>query len=324
MGILNKLFGSSESVAKEIAIDKTLIEKHWKDYLATIPKKREILAQLQVHNFYGNLSRLKQLLTLELADIKNEEREDIEILSDLGTLEHSKKIMRVHRLERCLAYAETKHEYVYALLQQLFHVLNAEMRLLESDISEKTILKLRSQFGIEHEIIKKIEKIQTFHSLFAALAKGEHIVRTMDSKEKILLKKMQKTFEKGFAGEIDLTRKNRFRQALAVTMINAKYKLSKTLSDGMTQEAIDWWTTLVFNSVEDKVHEAVAKGIIEGYHPDIDFQYVNNPNFIGLVREKAREAGNKRVSEQKINVFVHVFREWYNQREGLFKENQLN
>ena len=49
-------------------------------------------------------------------------------------------------------------------------------------------------------------------------------------------------------------------------------------------------------------------------HQDIDLEYVNKPEFVGLVREKIRALRERKVSEEMINVFVLVFREWYNQR----------
>jgi len=55
---------------------------------------------------------------------------------------------------------------------------------------------------LEIEIIKKIGQIKTFHSLFLALVKGERIIKTMDSREKRLLKKMQTGVQKIFSSEI--------------------------------------------------------------------------------------------------------------------------
>lgn len=313
MRLLNKLFASPEALAKEMAADENLIEKQWKDYLNTVPKKRTIIEHLNADNFHEQISELKNLLNLELMDIENEEKEDLELMADLEKTEHFKKIMRVHRLEQCLAYAETKHEYVYALLKHLFSVLKTEMRLLElnSVFTERTISKIKSQFELELEIIKKIEKIQTFHNLFTALAKGEYIIKAMDAKEKKLHNKMQKTFEKLFYAKGTSNKALLVAQSIAVS---AKYRASKLLSDGMTKEAIHGWIVSVFEAIEDKVYEAVAKGIIEGYHSDIDFEFVNRKEFVELVREKAMIIGNKRVSEEKIKVFVYLFREWYNSR----------
>ena len=287
MGLLNHLFGSTESIAKEIEADEESIIKHWKHYLDTISKKKEIIEKLQLdNNFQINLQELKKLLELELVDISSEEREESEIISDLEAIEHSQKVKRVHKLEQCLGYAETKYEYVYGLLHQLHSILKFQMHIvvklqIKSKDTEKLISHLKSQLELELEILNKIEKIETFHNLFSALIKGEHIIRSMDSREEQLLKKMQKGVSKIFSNEIN---------------------------EGITYE----WAMTVFNAIEDKVHEGVANGMFPGYHPDIDFEFANRPEFVDLVRKSIQSLRKRKVSERMINVFVHLFREWYN------------
>ena len=135
------------------------------------------------------MQQLKKLLELELVDISGEEREESEIISDLEEIEHSKKVKRVHKLEQCLGYAETKYEYVYRLLHQLHAILKTQIHIvlklqIESKDTEKLISPLKLQLELEIELLNKIEKIETFHNLFLALIKGEHIIRTMDEREK--------------------------------------------------------------------------------------------------------------------------------------------
>ena len=97
MGILNHLFGSKESIAKEIEADEEAIIKHLKHYLGTIPRKKEIIAKLKLDNkFQINLRELKKLLDLELVDISDEEKEESELISDLEAIGHSQKVKRVH------------------------------------------------------------------------------------------------------------------------------------------------------------------------------------------------------------------------------------
>jgi hypothetical protein len=287
MGLLNHLFGSTESIAKEIEADEEAIIKHWKHYLGTVPKKKEIIDKLRLDNdFQRNLQELKRVLELELVDISSEDKEESEIISDLESIEHSQKVKRVHKLEQCLGYAETKYEYVYRLLHQLHSILKSQIHIVVilqvgAQDTEKLISHLKSQLELELEILNKIEKIETFHSLFLALIKGEHIIKTMDDREKRLLKKMQKDISKIFSNEI---------------------------TEGITYE----WAMTVFNAIEDKVHEGVANGIFLGYHPDIDFEFANRPEFVDLVRESILSLRKRKVSEQMINVFVYLFREWYN------------
>ncbi len=290
MGLLNRLFGSAESLAKEIEEDEKAIIKCWKDYFNTIPRKKAIIEKLKLGRFFqSKVQELKKLLDLELVDISGEEIEESEIISDIESMEHSRKIKRVHRLEQCLRYVETKHEYVYHLLHQLHTSLKAQLHIVNKLLSgskntRKLLSHLKLQLELELEIIKKIEQIETFHDLFSALARGEHIIRTMDKKEKKLLKKMQKGIPKIFSNE---------------------------LTEGITYE----WAMAVFNAIEDKVHEGVANGMFEGYHPNIDFQFANRPEFVDLVRESIQKIRKRKVSEQMITVFVRLFREWYNMRE---------
>ena len=288
MGLLNHLFGSTESYAKEMEVDEEFIVKHWKHYLSTVSRKKDLIRYMRTRleaNFQNNLQELKKLLDLELVDISGEEKSGIEIIGDLELIEHPQKVKRVHKLEQCLVYAETKHEYVYGLLHQLHSFLKSQMhivnKMLSGSVNTETLIShLKLQIELEIEIIKKIEQIETFHSLFLALIKGEHIIKTMDAGEGRLLKKMQKGVGKIFSNEI---------------------------TGGITYD----WAMGVFNAIEDKVHELVANNLLD-QHPDMDFEFVNRPIFIELVKKVIQNLRPRNVSEQMINVFIHLFREWYN------------
>ncbi|MFA5142184.1 MAG: hypothetical protein WC471_04405 [Candidatus Woesearchaeota archaeon] len=289
MGLLNRLFGSTESIAKEIEADDAVIKKQWDDYLKTIPKKKIIIGKLNPDaKLNSNLKELASLLALELTDIRSEEKEESELIADLESLEQSKKIKRVDKLEQTLCYMETRHEYIHKLLEQLDSILKSEMNLVivlqkgSKDI-EKLISSLKSQLSLELNILDKIEKRSTFHEMFSALVKGEHIIKFMDSREKRMLSKMQKGLGKIYGGEID---------------------------KGVTFE----WAMGVFESVEDSVREAIANGLLE-MHPDVDFEFVNTSQFLVLVKGKIQSLRKRPVSDQMITVFVHLFREWYNERE---------
>lgn len=289
MGLLNHLFESTESIAKEIEKDDEAIIKHWKSYHDTVSKKKELIDNLHLDDTLQNsLQELKKLLELEVLDISNEEKEESELISDLEIVEHSKKIKNIHKLEQCLGYAETKYEYVYKLLQQVYSILTYQMQLIIQlqagpKDGEKLISHLKSQLELEVEILNKIAKIDTFHNLFSALVKGEHIIKTMDSQEKKLLQRMRDGISKIFSNEI---------------------------TEGITYE----WAMGVFNAIEDKVHELVANDFLD-QHPDMDFEFANRAIFVDLVKEIIQDIRPRKVSEQMINVFVHLFREWYNNRE---------
>ena len=289
--MLNHLFGSTESMAKEIELDEGDIIRNWKKYFKTISKKKEIIERLRVdRNFQSDLQELKDLLELELINLSNEEKEESELVADLETITHSQKIKRVQKLEQCLGYAETKYEHVYELLRQLSSFLQNQLHLVTA-LQEKSkdikplLFHLKLQLELELKVLKQIEEIKTFHHLFLALVKGEHIIRSMDSREKRLLKKMQKGISKIFSNEIN---------------------------KGITFE----WTMTVFNAIEDKDHEGVANGVFDGYHPDIDFEFVNRSEFVALAVETIQILRKRKVSEQMITAFVHLFREWYNHERG--------
>lgn len=290
MGLLTRLFASTEAVAKEIEVDEEFIIQHWKHYLSTISKKKTIIADLSSDdNFQKNLEELKKLLELELTDISNEEKEESELINDLEAIDHNQKIKRIQRLKQCLGYAETKYEYAYKLLHQLDLILKSQIHIVlklqaGSKDSKKLIAHLKSQIELELDILNKIESIEkkeSFHTLFLALIKGEHIIKTMDSKENKMLKKMQKDVSKIFSNEIN---------------------------EGITYQ----WAMMVFNAIEDKIHEGVANGMFPNHHPNIDFEFVNKPEFVDLARESIYSLRKRKVSEQMITVFVNLFREWYN------------
>ncbi len=291
MGLLNHLFGSTESTAKEIELDNESILENWRNYLKTIPKKEKVIGELARDiNSRSKILKLNELLNLDLVDISNEEIKKSELISDLELIEHSQKIKRLHKLEQCLRNIETKYEYVSALLYRLHSVLKAQMHLIKklvasSKDAERLIFRIKLQFELELEIIEKIKQIKTFHNLFLALIRGEHIIRQMNFGEKKLLKRMQKTFSKVFAEQI---------------------------TDGLIYK----WAMTVFNEVQYVVedHEAIlASG--DYPHENVDFQLVNGPKFLVLVRRTIQNLKIK-VTEQMVAVFIHSFREWYNYERG--------
>ncbi|GEM_PF-2167190 len=318
MGLLNRFFASTEGVHQVAFLLEESIVRIWENYLGTLSEKKIRMGKLEVHNdLLLHAKALREILGLELVDIHEEEKEERKLIENIGKITHEKKIKRVHRLESCLNYAETRHEYVYRLLEQLGKILQTEMHLVsmllqDQSNAEKIIVLIKEQYMLEEEIIKKIEKVPNFQKFFLALMKGEHIIHRMDEREKRLLKKMQTGIAKIFTNEI---------------------------TEGITQT----WAMTVFDAIEENVHAAVegniitGKEIFSGYHPDMDFEYVNRPEFVQLVREtiytlkgphknpynndskiakgRVEDIKQRRVSEQMINVFVHLFREWFNERE---------
>lgn len=252
-----------------------------------LEKKRYLPADIGQRTI---LQDIKKLLDLELLEIHDEKRKESDLISDLENVEHSKKVKRAQKLDLCLKHAALRYEYMYALLQQVYSILQVQKSLVDKLLSgalnpELLIFHLKSQLELELIVMEKIDGIDTkkFHGLFADLVKGEHIIQTMTAKEKKLLQKMQKRLQKVFSNE---------------------------LKKGLTYE----WTITVFNKVQDiLLDDSALEAMGSGPHATVDFEFVNRPEFVDLVRETIQKLKKRRnVSEQMINVFVHAFREWYN------------
>lgn len=281
MGSLNSLFRSPEETAKRAKEDEDLILKTWKDYTKTIEEKEYIINKLLF--IFGerkqNLKRLGELLDLELVDIGLIEKDDKDIISDLKSLEHNQRIAKIHRLENTLAYAESKYKYIFELLKNLYHTLQIEKELQIRLVSVQDLRKykqliepIKSELAVELTILEKINERETFPKLFSDLINGEHIVFQLDKKGKRMVKFFADTKQEGL---------------------------------------IDQWVMGVFDRIEDKVHEVVAEGTLD-YHPHVNFEFVNHPEFTTLVREVIVSLRKKPVAEEMINNFVYMFREKYN------------
>ncbi len=301
--MLNRLFGSNEAIAKGAEIDEEVILRSWRDYLGTISMKQDIINGLP-HKFGKRrqaIEELQPLLVLELADIRKAEDEEGDFIPNLQSLEHDKKIRRIHRLDDCLRYIETKHEYVYEMLRHLYATLISEANLLarlhdEGDLIKfrKLIRKLMSEFEVELDILEKIVTVESFREIFCALVNGEHTINKMGKGEKRLLKKMQKRLTKTFS-------------SMAGRIV--EHQITPNKKD---KELIDKWAIDVFNRVEVRIFLGIMDDAFPGLHPDVGLEFVNRPEFITLVTKSVYDLQKEKVPDQMINVFVHSFREWYN------------
>ncbi|MAG08148.1 hypothetical protein CMO89_01640 [Candidatus Woesearchaeota archaeon] len=291
MTYINRIFGSVEAIAENEIKEGDIILKKWEDYIDTIPEKKKIIAKLPYafDERSAPLRRLKQLLTLEIVDIQVTKKEENDMIKNIESLEHSKRMKRIKRLEACLGYVESHDKYIYYLLCHLYVILKSEWHLLEKLEKNKDIRKYRKLVGLltseltmERKVLNQMYDVDEFHDIFVALVKREKVIKSMDAKEKRLLRLMQKRMDKISSGEI---------------------------STGITLA----WGKAVFNAVKVKVKEAYDKRILT-QHPQIDTRFVNGPEFVDLVRETIQNLRKREVSEQMINVFVHVFREWFNSK----------
>ncbi|MFH1590938.1 MAG: hypothetical protein ABIC95_03340 [archaeon] len=288
MTYINRIFGSVEGIAEDEILDGELILKKWEEYKDTIPEKKKIIAELPTN--FGErkapLRRLKQLLTLEIIDIRGTKTRADDMVKNFESLEHSTRKKRVERLTVCLSYDESKVVHLYKLLCHLYVGLKTTWHVVEKLEKNRNLRKygklvsqLASELTLEDLVLNRMSDVDVFRDLFVALVKREKVIKIMDVNEKRLLRRMQKRMADIFSGAI------------------------KT---GITLD----WTQAVYDQIRIKVQEAYDKGILEG-HPDINFHFVNGPAFVSLVRDTIQQGRGKAVSERMIAVFVHIFRDWY-------------
>ena len=224
-------------------------------------------------------------MLIDVTDIVESEKEESELIADLHALEHDRKISCVHRLEQCLFYAETKLQYAFELLKELQGILNAQTNIVNNllrapDNPEELIAQLKKQLEIELILIEKIEKLKSFEILFLSVEKGEHLIGQMNAKEKRLLSKMKYSVHKSFSGEI---------------------------TEGVTHD----WAKAVERALQDRFYEMEEEGILV-MHPDVEYELVNRSDFEVLVRRELKKLKTNDVSDEMIKVFIHVFRDWFN------------
>lgn len=283
MGFFDRFFSSTGAIAREAEQSNLDLIKKWQQYTGTVAEKKNI-----ADNFPVDTLRLKELIKIGIGSTGSEERDEGRIIRDLRLISHDFKIKRVHRLQQALDYAETKYRYAHELIKQIYSALQIELQLanaIEKSQSRKLAKYLQGQIILESAILKKINEMNkregphTFTGLFLELVRGEATIKVMDEIAKRHFKKMQKMF-------------------------------SNETPASITYQ----WVQRVLDSLEDKVHEAVADGIIRGYHPDMDFEFVNRPIFVDLVRDSIKKLKPRGASERMISIFVEDFRQGYNER----------
>ncbi|MDO8480431.1 MAG: hypothetical protein Q7S65_01295 [Nanoarchaeota archaeon] len=280
MGLLDRLFGSSDVAAEDAQKEDTEFLNVWEAYLQTVAPKKSAFER-------GDFTETRRLLTTELADLHVEVRDDAALLRDLNRIEHDKRLHRIERIDYALNYETTRHKYLAQLLKELLRVLLAQMQIVQHLIIEVAKREAFSahftkQGELESVIIGKIQhkRMSSFPNLFPTIMKGGRIIRRMNASERRLFNHM-----KGGMHQI----------------------LSNELSEGITFQ----WTLAVFNGLQDCIDQEIAKGTFPGYSPDIDFEFVNRPEFLSFAKEKLLEVRERPVSDRTLQVFVYTFRTWF-------------
>ncbi len=284
MGFFNNFFRSTGEIAVELNRDNAELIRKWELYVKTPSEKKNLADNIPI-----DFVRLNELIKIGLDNIEIEEKEAAEIMRDLKSIGHDKRIQRVHRLQNVLDHALSKYRYVYALLDQISHTLISEHSLakaIDKNLQDRKLIKyLQEQIDLEIVLLKKIGQMNqehgpnTFTRLFSDLASGEAIIKVLDAIGKRHFDRMHRLFE-------------------------------NEIEDSITYK----WVNKVLESIEDRIHEAEADGILM-HHRYIHHEFVNSEMFVELVRDSIKSLKpTKRVSERMIQIFVEDFRRGFNER----------
>jgi hypothetical protein len=289
MGYLEHIFSSGEKKANQADKDDEKIIAAWSAYENTIPEKVKIINALKdSEEKTVLLDRLIQLLKQDLIDISNIERFDADIVSCMQFLKHYDKIEHIRLLEDRLSYTKLKYQFTFELFLHIFSALQIEDRIAKKFRLSPFIWDYHEffntfepQLSIEKAAIEKIGDMTDFHTFLVRLAKGEHKIHLMDSDEKNLIRLL-------------------------------KNKMTKIFNQEITEGLICDWALKLYNAAEDIIQQNVAE--MQG--GNVDFEFVNRPEFYKLARRVMEDTRKKPVSQKMLNVLVYLFREWYNHERG--------
>ncbi len=274
--VLTNYFAVAEGKAAKLEKENKKFYDLWQYYYLRLPLKSDIINGLNEDNLKHDLPLLIGFAETDLAQITHEEGIDEDIIKDIYAL---KKAKRINRLDDALNYPQTRFEYLHELLLELHEVLKAEFIILrklpEIENTTNLISDLKTLAETENHIVTKIKSIPDFRYFFLNLIKGEHIIKEMNARERVLFRRLNKIFT------------------------------------GESQEGVvKTWGYAVYDAIEETIdaHEEFSVS----YNPHVDFEFVNRPEFVDLVREKLAEVRKRPISEQTVNIFVRIFREWYN------------
>lgn len=285
MALLNQYLSSGSPVAhKEDAAHLAEIFRH---YLATFPEKKKLILELKSGKAtMAEIVKLRLLLRSELIDTEKEEKTEIQLIKELEQVQHEMEIRKIQVLNYRFNTEETIELYVHELLKKLAAILILEMHItqnLQKGAKQPGTLieNLNNQLDLEERIIGQIQRSeQSFLQIFVELMLGERVIDRLYQKQK--------------------------------RVFTLSKVLSEKLQSGLTYDL----AMAIFTETQARIQQLVSAGDLES-HKDVDFEFVNSPAFIEIVREKMRAIRGRMPSEQLIDSFVHIFREWYTYRDFL-------
>ncbi|MCX6707399.1 MAG: hypothetical protein NT001_04645 [Candidatus Woesearchaeota archaeon] len=277
------LFADTTHVERDLVQNYEKVLRSWYHYIDSFPDKERMLLSQSI-----NFSELRNMISIELVDISGEEKSEEDLISDLQEVDHDYKVRKLHRIEETLYHAEKKYEYVYNLVRSIHYRLKNELHLLDKIAAnsanyDKLITHLKNEIELERILVDKIKRIDEeqgagkFDKLFKSLLTGKQVIINIESR---------------------------------------KGKLFDAIQNKGSEEpnsVVYKWVDAVLAKVEDAISDAVSNGDIP-CSPNADFEFVNSGFFEKMARDTIRSISPAGVSERTIEIFVHNFRETYNER----------
>lgn len=277
MGYLNRLFGSIGSVAEDSNVKFQNVVSAWKKYKETIPRKISLINSAVI-----DVAELNNLLATELVDLDEEEYSEEELIRDIESIEHNKRLAELKSLKYRFGYELSIYLHIYHLLKNLYNILLSEIRIarrLAANTSDRPnlIKHFRQQLELEQEIISQIDGYGKFNHLFFDLLKEIHIVERLDAIGKRHFNRMVQMFL------------NEVPQSIT-------YR----------------WVQGVLDALEQREYEGIEW---PADHPNVDYEFINSWKFEVLVSKVLVSLKpGKKVSDHMIQIFVKDFRDGFNTR----------
>src|SRR3989344_2879918 len=213
MGLFNHLFGSKKSIAKELVMDDNKRMNLWKKHVSNYYKRESLCKHFSfgnidaaLNNFEATrkvLTQIESLIPSELINIRDEDKEDKEILTDLERLKNNAEI---GNLIGILVEETRKQTALLSLFQELHDTLLVELSLIrlirkEPSNVKDLLLKLFRLINNNEFILYKVFNKKYFfdenkenHTKIVKLAKaiilGQELKKEIETDEEKFAKDM--------------------------------------------------------------------------------------------------------------------------------------
>jgi hypothetical protein len=271
--LLAKLFSDSEHVARDLVEHANHAQQARTEYPRMLAQKQAALIAWDNGELQAD-DTLKQILRTEETVLGHSEDDEATIIRDLHALHRERGFNRVNEIIRSVGYAETGHQYVHDLLQQLHVCLLAQRALLKKGSLKEMRAPLYEQIVIEQQLIEHLNELPSFERLFTDILKGEAQIHRLTRAEHAI---KQALFADGVLPGIE-------RNEVLACIDDIELRL------------------------EDQFRQLEAEGKVNN-HPDAHHQTSAHPSFQDVVGNVLTQHLGERATREVVNAFWFAFRE---------------